>query len=52
MLQATRWVTPSVDAKVMADSPFFAVVTCQAPANQTLSGLRVFAKMVPAVAVV
>jgi phosphoenolpyruvate synthase/pyruvate phosphate dikinase len=38
--------------KVMADSPCFAVVTCQAPANQTLSGVRVFSKVVPAMVVV
>jgi hypothetical protein len=42
MLHASSYLMPSVEAKVFADMPFFAVATCQAAANHTGNGVRVF----------
>ena len=38
-------------SRVLADMPFFAVVTCQAASNHVVNGVRVLSKIVPAVTV-
>ncbi len=47
--QATRYLTPNVRSRVLAEKPFLAVVTCQADSNHAVKGVRVFSRIVPAV---
>jgi len=49
IIQATRQLMPIVCSHVLADRPFFAVVTCPAASNQVVSGVRVLSKIVPVV---
>ena len=49
IVQATRYLTPSLRSSDLAENPVLAVVMCHAASNHVVKGVRVLSKMVPVV---